>query len=122
MKLHQYIDGAKSLEALAGLKTPASVTWKIAMAITKAQEQIKLFEQAKNAAVQNMSDRDTDGNPLIVNGHYQFTEHGKEFQQEMRDLLNQEVDEPMKIAIAEFKDLPVEGTTLIPLMDWLIIA
>lgn len=122
MKLQKYIEGAKPLEALAGLKTPASVTWKIAMAITKAQEQIKLFEQAKNIGVQHMADKDADGNPVIVNGHYQFTENAKVFHQEILDLLSQEVEEPTKISIAEFKDLPIESTILLPLMDWLIIA
>lgn len=120
MKLKKLVESTPSIQQLAMLKLPVSVSFKIANFTKKADPELKTFSEIRDNKIKELGElkKDEDGNETT---DYEVKkENVDQYKKEIEELLDQDVDLYVpEINLSELGDLKIEPAILANL-DWLI--
>lgn len=112
----EIIIGSKAYEeVMANSKMPIRVKFELKKLDSKIREVAKIYLELKQKVIEKYCDKDSEGNPIVKNQQYTFSNPSKEFVDEINQLLNLESEiefEKIKIKIDDLSELNINARDL----------
>lgn len=111
----------EGLNEIGEVKLPIKTAYWIGRIAKKVHSEMETFEKIRLELIKKHALTDTDGQPVIEDGQYQFGDNRGEFEKEFMELATEEIEinvNPLKLD--QFGGAEVEPTTLLRLDKFII--
>lgn len=115
MKLKDALELYPALASFSKIKLPIKAAYRIGRCINALEPEVKAFEERRNALLREL------GKPMEAGDAYQLGENVKQFNEQMEELANEEVEVKLwTIKLPEIAAIEVESSVLAKLIDTVI--
>lgn len=112
----------QGLQTLLDKNLPIKVAYKLGKIVNALADEAKAYEEARIKLGNQLSNKDSEGNPVIKDGAFDLTPEARlQFEKDHAELfmLEVEVTAPV-ISLEEFKDIEASARELLLLGDFLV--